>query len=462
MALDNGLSATELLEQFDNRNMSAVEYAQDVIAREEAAAYLNAVSHFDSDLMLCNAQLADEARKNGKAGALCGLPVVAKDNINTVSFPTTGGTRALKNNTPVANAGVVTAIEAAGGYIGGKSGMHELAFGITSNNAVTGPIRNPHNPDLIPGGSSGGTASAVGAGIFPVGLGTDTGASVRLPAALCGVVGFRPTVGRYATDGIIPISQTRDTAGPMAHSVADIALIDGVLAGQPAATAHKDMSDVVLGLPKEVFFDDLEDAVEAAVRDALAELEKAGAKLMDVSVADLMPLNEAVGFPVALYEVMRELPEYLAKHAPGVSFKDLVAKIGSPDVAGIIRSQMGDEAMPEAAYRAAMDEHRPTLQAKYAATFANHGLTALVFPTSPLCARPIGSDDTVSLNGANVPTFPTFIRNTDLGSNIAVPGVSLPCPVSSGLPVGIEFEGLAGGDTDLLSLAFAVEATLSR
>jgi len=181
-----------------------------------------------------------------------------------------------------------------------------------------------------------------------------------------------------------------------------------------------------------------------------------------VSVAELMPLNEAVGFPVALYEVMRELPEYLAKHAPGISFEELVSKIGSPDVAGIINSQMGDEAMPEAAYRAAMDEHRPALQAKYAATFADHGLTALAFPTSPLCARPIGSDDTVSLNGADVPTFPTFIRNTDLGSNIAVPGISLPCPVSSGLPVGIEFEGLAGGDADLLSLAFAVEAALTR
>ncbi|MEP0962882.1 MAG: amidase family protein [Roseobacter sp.] len=458
MALENSLSATELLEQFDNKKMSAAEYAHDVIALKEAAAYLNAISHFDSDLMLSNAKRADEARENGNAGALCGLPIVAKDNINTVSFPTTGGTRALQENTPVTNAGVVTAVEAAGGYIGGKSGMHELAFGIISNNAVTGPIRNPHNPDLIPGGSSGGTASAVGAGIFPVGLGTDTGASVRLPVALCSIIGFRPTVGRYANDGIVPISQTRDAAGPIAR----IALIDSVLAGQPTAMARKGMSGVVLGVPKEVFFDNVEVVVETAVRDALAELEKAGAKLVDVSLADLWLLNEAIGFPVALYEVMRELPDYLAMHAPSVSFEILVPTIGSPDVAGVIGSQMGDVAIPEAAYRAAMNEHRPAMQAKNAAAFADHELTALAFPTTPLCARPIGDDETVSLNGVDQPTFPTFIRNTDLGSNIAVPGISLPCAVAGDLPVGIELEGLAGGDGDPVSLAFAIEATLTR
>ena len=140
---------------------------------------------------------------------LSGLPVVAKDNINTTIYPTSAGTQALLEQTPANDAGVVEKITNAGGFIGAKAGMHELAFGITSNNAVTGPVRNPKNTDMIPGGSSGGTAAAIAAGIFPAGLGTDTGGSCRIPAALCGIVGFRPTTGRYDGKGIVPIPHTR-------------------------------------------------------------------------------------------------------------------------------------------------------------------------------------------------------------------------------------------------------------
>lgn len=462
MALANTRTATGLLDQMASSSISAVEIAQDVIAAEQAHGALNAVSHFDPELALQNARLADEKRSKGGAGALCGLPVIAKDNINTLSFPTTGGTGALLNHTPETNAGVVKAIEAADGFIGAKAGMHELAFGITSNNGTTGAIRNPHDPTKIPGGSSGGTASAVAAGIFPVGLGTDTGASVRLPSALCGIVGFRPTVGRYAGDGVVPISHTRDTVGPLARTVQDAALIDGILSGEAIVATKMDLSDAVLGIPDAVLFDNLEPAVEQAVQASLKALEAAGATLINVSLGDIWSLNEAVGFPVALYEVKRDLAAYLKQHAPEVSLDELVAKIGSPDVAGILGSQMGDAAIPESVYREAMDLHRPAMQALYADVFKQHGLSALVFPTTPLTARDIGEDETVELNGEQVPTFPTFIRNTDLGSNIAVPGISLPCPVTTGLPVGIEFEGRAGGDRDLLSLALAVEDVITQ
>ena len=152
----------------------------------------------------------------------------------------------------------------------------------------------------------------------------------------------------------------------------------------------------------------------------------------------------------------------LAEHAPGVSFDALVAGIGSPDVAGAIGSQLGDMAMPEAAYRAAMDEHRPAMRRIYGQVFEAHGLDAIVFPTTPLPARPIGGDETVTLNGEQVPTFPTYIRNTDLGSNIGAPGISLPCPVSSGLPVGIEFDALPGNDRSLLALARAAEKAMAH
>jgi len=194
----------------------------------------------------------------------------------------------------------------------------------------------------------------------------------------------------------------------------------------------------------------------------LGALQSAGAKLVDISLRDIWAHNEAFGFPVALYEVMRALPAYLREHAPDVTFRDLVGKIGSPDVAAVIASQFGEGAVSEAAYREALNTHRPAMRAIYAAAFRRHDLTAIAFPTAPLRARDIGEDETVELNGERVPTFPTYIRNTDLGSNLGVPGISLPCQNVSGLPVGLEIDGAIGADQALLELASAVEETLSR
>ncbi|MEP0073291.1 MAG: indoleacetamide hydrolase [Marinomonas sp.] len=456
------IGAAELIRQLEAKEISAVEYAKETILRKEENDHLNAVSHFNSDLLIQSATQADEARAKGQNGPLCGVPVVLKDNINTTAFPTTAGTTALLNNTPKEEAGVVSALLEAGAYVGGKAGMHELAFGITSNNLVTGAVRNPHDPSKIPGGSSGGSASSVAAGIFPIALGTDTGASVRLPAALCGIVGFRPTIGRYSGEGVVPVSSTRDTVGPLARHVEDITLVDSALSGRTRIIKKKNLRDVILGVPKGVLFDNLDPAVEIAVQSALKEFERAGVKLVEISLADVLKHNEAIGFPVALYEVMQELPEYLARYAPGISFEELIAKIGSPDVAGILKSQLGSDAMPEAVYRASMDTHRPAMKALYADLFKQHGLSALVLPTTPTTACNVGDDETFFLNGEQVPTFSTLIRNTDFGSNIGVPGISIPCPITSGLPVGIEFEGLAEGDEDLLSLALSVEELLTK
>ena len=207
-----------------------------------------------------------------------------------------------------------------------------------------------------------------------------------------------------------------------------------------------------------MFFDDLDPHVEAQLR----VLEKAGARLVEVGFDPIWPHNEAFSFPVVFYEVMRDLPAYLAEHAPDVSFETLVQGIGSPDVAGAIASQLGDDAMPQAAYDAAMTTHRPEVIRIYRSVFEDHGLDAIVFPTTPLPARAIGDDETVTLNGAQVPTFPTYIRNTDLGSNIGAPGISLPCPVGTGLPVGIEFDALPGNDRSLLGLALAAETAMAQ
>lgn len=447
------LDAVATVAAFKSGTISPAEYAEALAARVATHAHLNALKAFQAERLV---RQVSAAYQTAPDALLAGLPVVAKDNINTTSFPTSGGTKALLSHTPAKEAGVVRRIMAAGGVIGGKAGMHELAFGITSNNAVTGPVRNPVNPTMIPGGSSGGTA-----GIFPVGLGTDTGGSCRIPAALCGVVGFRPATGRYDNDGIIPISHTRDTAGPIARSVRDIILLDDILSGQTTTPVEVDTSQVTLGVPRQVFFDNLDPIVAAAVEGQLRVLTKAGARLVEVDLSDIWPHNAAFGFPVVLHEVMQDLPAYLAEHAPEISFKALVEGIGSPDVAGVIGSQLGSDAVPEDAYIAAINTHRPMMRQIYGRVFEEYRLDAIAFPTTPLPARPIGEDEAVLLNGARVPTFATYIRNTELGSNIGAPGVSLPCPVTSGLPVGIEFDGLPGLDRTLLGLAFAVENELA-
>lgn len=453
------LDATAALEMFRDGSVSPAEYAEAIADRAKEHSGLNALQSFSPEYLTGTATEAFQAHPDAP---LSGLPLVVKDNINTTNYPTSGGTKALLDHTPANDAGVVKRIIHAGGFVGAKAGMHELAFGITSNNAVTGAVRNPNDPNMIPGGSSGGTAAAVAAGIFPAGLGTDTGGSCRIPAALCGVIGFRPTTGRYDGDGVVPISHTRDTVGPLARSVRDIVLFDGVLSGDTSIVADANISDFTIGVPRQMFFDDLDPVVAQAVEAQLTSLSSQGAKLVEVGFKPVWPHNEAFSFPVVFYEVMRDLPAYLAEHAPDVSFDALVAGIGSPDVAGAIGSQLGDDAMPEAAYRAAMDTHRPEMRRIYQQVFETHGLDAIAFPTTPLPARPIGGDETVELNGAQVPTFPTYIRNTDLGSNVGAPGISLPCPVTSGLPVGIEFDALPGQDQSLLALAGAAEKAMAQ
>ncbi|MDE0112167.1 MAG: amidase family protein, partial [Albidovulum sp.] len=304
---------------------------------------------------------------------------------------------------------------------------------------------------------------SVAAGIFPAGLGTDTGGSNRIPAALCGVVGFRPTTGRYDGDGIIPISRTRDTVGPMARSVRDIVLLDSVLSGESDSRPEcVDIESIALGIPRKTFFDGLERELEDAIETHLGKLASAGAKLVEIDLEAIWPHNEAFGFPVVFYETARDLPAYLREHAPDVSFESLVAGIGSPDVAGVFAQLLGEEATSEESYRAAIEEHRPAMRRIFSRAFEESGLDAIAFPTTPLTARPVGDDQTVVLNGGEVSTFATYIRNTDLGSNIGAPGISLPCPDVQGMPVGIEFDALPGEDRSLLGLARTIEHAMAQ
>lgn len=446
-------SIKELCANITSGSLSASELVEESLACAQAKKELNALQYVNKEQALA---LAQQPRK----GVLSGVPFVVKDNINSQNIPTTAGTFALANNLPKQNAPALERLVGEGAILLGKASMHELAFGITSNNAAMGAVKNPHDTSLIPGGSSGGSAAAVAAGVVPFALGTDTGGSCRIPAALCGVVGFRPSTGRYPIEGVVPISHTRDTVGPIARTVEDIIAIDSVLARTKNTTSANPPSKITLGLDQSVLCRNLSDEVQDCFGNSIKALRAAGVTIKEINLAPIWDHNAAFSFPVVLYEVMRDLPAYLEKYTPEISFEALIAQIKSPDVLSILQSQLGEEAMPEEAYKAALGVHRPKMNEIYKRIFAENNLNAIIFPTTPLSAAKIGEDETVTLQGEQVPTFPTYIRNTDLGSNLGVPGISIPAP-SKGMPIGIEIDGIEAGDVALLSIARTVEDIIS-
>lgn len=440
--------------------ISSEEALKGYLQRIDKAQALKAFITLDRPLE--QARAADAALKAGDDRPLLGVPLVVKDNIHVAGLPNSAGTPSLEAFVPKAHAPVVARLVAAGAIILGKTNLHELAFGITSVNAAFGAVGNAYDPTRFAGGSSGGTAAAVGARLAPGGLGTDTGGSVRIPAALNGVAGLRPTSGRYPGAGITPISSTRDTAGPLAATVADLELLDRVITDALPVPPTK-LSDIRLAVPRNPLFQDLDADTAGVVEAALSKLSAAGVTLVEVDFPEVFKLTAAVNFPVALFEVQRDLPAYLATFETGVSYDDLIARIASPDVKGLFESLQGEGAIPEAVYREALDTVRPRLQSAYAAFFARHHVDAMVFPATPMPAQPIENNDTVLLNGAEVPTFPTFIRNTDPASNAGIPGLVLPAGLTAaGLPVGIELDGPAWSDRNLLAVGLELERVLGR
>ena len=452
------LTLVNALERMQAGEFSAVEYVQAMLERNRETAHLNAVVCLDEQSVLASAAQRDRQRRDNGNLALLGAPLLLKDNINTADLPTSGCTPALKGHVPPANAPITQVLLDAGAVIFGKSNMHELAFGITNNNPTFGPARNPYNPDLIPGGSSGGTAVAVAAGILPAGLGTDTGGSTRLPAALCGICGFRPTIGRSPTTGIIPISSTRDTPGPMARAVEDLQLLDRIMAADTGPDETVDLADVRLGVPRAYYYENLETGMENVIESTLDLLGASCKALVEVDLERVAELNDSVGFPVVLYEARRDMMEYLAGSAPGVSIEDVLAHIASPDVKEVYSAVVSGAAVTETVYKDAISVHRPEMQALFSDYFTDNNLDALVIPTVPMTAPPIGHDVTVELNGQQLPTMPTIIRNTDPSSNVGIPSLSVAVGLAAnGLPVGVCLEGPAGTDQRLLAIGKALQ-----
>ena len=424
----------------------------DALARDEFTAFLHTSPLSADDV-------------TASTGPLAHIPFAAKDNIGVAGLPRQGGSPAVSGAPSTANAEVVTRLLNAGALCVGTLNMHELALGTTSANAHFGFVHNPRDPERTAGGSSGGSAAAVAAGIVPFALGSDTGGSCRIPAAFAGIVGMRPTTGRYPSEGILMISPTRDTAGVLANTVSDVATVDAVITGD-GPLVELSPAELRIGLPRSGFYSSLSPEVETVVEFALDKMAEAGVIFVETEVPGSHDIAEA-GFFVVGYEAPRQILELLGrdKTVTTLSTDDIAAlrnfalKIASPDVAGVVGHMISDP-VSHKEYLGAL-EARAALQDSYEQALKNDDLDALVYPTVGIVA-PVLGNPTVTVQGVEYPHFPYSIRNTDPGSLTGQPSLSIPIPRLEGaLPVGLGVEGRRGDDRHILAVCVSIENILT-
>jgi indoleacetamide hydrolase len=461
------LSAVEAVALLSRGELSALEYAQALLEQCEAGRGLNAFITLRPEQALAAARTCDRRRQTGgRPGPLHGLPIPIKDSVNTRDLPTTAGTPALRHFQPREDAPLVVALRKAGAIVLGKTNLHELSYGYTSNNHAYGAIHNPYDPSRIPGGSSGGTAAAIASRMAPLGVAEDTEGSIRVPAALCGIAGFRPTTGRYPTHGCVPISPLFDQVGPHARSVGDLLLFDSAVTGNTAAAPPGSLNKVRLGVIRRFWFSGLDSEVERVTNAALEKLQRAGIEIVEGELPELQHLIELTTDPVQNHDVRPSLTRYLAEFHTGVTFDELLAQ-ASPDVQRMIRPAITPgthDFVPDAQYEEIVKVHLPRLREMYRNYFARSGVAAIVFPATILPAPKIGEEDMeVEVRGRRMPLDEAMARNIAPGSTAGLPGLVLPAGLtSSGLPVGLELDGPAGSDRSLLAVGLAVEPVLGK
>ena len=388
------------------------------------------------------ARTADrEIRSGAYRGPLHGIPISLKDVIDVEGTPTTAASRLRAGHLARADAAVVTRLRDAGAIIVGKCNLHEFAFGTTSDESAFGPVRHPADLTRSPGGSSGGSAVAVATGMSCASIGTDTGGSIRIPAAACGVVGLKPTFGELSCAGVVPLARSLDHVGPLARSVADAWLVYNAMRGTsapppPALSA----SGLRLAIPRPYFLDLLDRAVSDRFDEAVGRLRRAGVSIGEVSIPHA---REAA--PVYLHTSLAEAWTYHAtalERAPGAY---------SPGVRR--RLELGRYVLAEDYVRA--QQGRDVLRAEVDNALAD--ADALVLPALAIPAPPIGAS-TVKVGTGDQPVRAMMLRLTQLFNLTGHPAISLPCGAADGgLPCGVQLVGRRHGTGDLLRVALASE-----
>lgn len=449
------LSATEAARAIRAGELRAEDYARALLDRAASLAHLNAFITLDPEQVLEDARRLDRERPASSPGLLRGLPIPVKDSIPTRQLRTTQGTRSLAAFRPREDAPIVSRLLAQGAIVMGKTNLQELSRGWTSNNLAFGAVRNPHDPARVPGGSSGGSAAAVAAGIAPLALGEDTWGSIRVPASWCGIAGLRPSHGRYSNARVMPLTRDRfDQVGPMARRVADLALFDAVAADDDSPVVARPLAGARIGLPTQ-FLEGLDADVDEAVEEAWKRLEAAGAVLVRAPLPPEMLDAPDIATRIVAAENAGAITDYLRDEGTGISFDELLRTMGAN-----IRSRYeGPPPTPEDLQGALRERAR--LADAVARHYAEQRIEALAFPPLLSVAPPLGDNPEVPIRGVPRPLREVVGRNTALGNVASLASLVL-CGglTAAGMPVGIEFAGPRGSDRRLLALGVELERAL--
>jgi aspartyl-tRNA(Asn)/glutamyl-tRNA(Gln) amidotransferase subunit A len=426
-------------------DLSAVELAESTLRRiAETEPAIHAYVCVLADAALAAARQVDAALRAGTdRGPLHGIPVGIKDIFDVRGVPTRCGSRVRERVAPAAaDAASVARVRAAGAVVLGKTVTQEFAAGV-----VSPPARNPRDPSRIPGGSSGGSAAAVAAGSALAAFGSDTGGSIRIPAALCGVVGLKPTYGTVGTRGVFPLAWSLDTVGPLARTVEDAAWMLNAIADPPVRDATAELGDGVrglrLGVPRPYFFDRLQPGVRKAVEAALAVFAELGAEVVETPWAD------AAAARAASFLINRV--ETVGVHGDGVR--------ATPDLYGEeLRLRVQANALyPAEGYVRAL-RARTAIRSSIARLFATHRLDALVVPATPGTAAPADDLFVADETGAREPVGLAYTRLTMPFNATGQPVLSIPCGFdAAGLPVGLQIAGRPFAEARVCRIGAAYE-----
>ena len=476
MALKDDLTqitAHEARALLGSGQVSAVELTRAVLDRaEEVEPRLHSYITLTPEAALDQAEAADAALRDGGGGPLTGIPVMVKDNISTRGVRTTAGSRILEHYVPPYDASVVERLRRARAVIVGKGNMDEFAMGSSTENSGFEPVRNPWDTSRVPGGSSGGPAAGVAAGECLVSLGSDTGGSIRQPAALCGIVGMKPTYGLVSRYGLIAFASSLDQIGPFARDVRDCADLLTVIAGHdpldstssPGAGAdycdgiEEGISGLRVGVPREYLGVGMEEGVRSAFDQALSVLEDLGARVEETS----LPLTDhalAVYYIIAPSEASANLARYDGfkygySDRSGATSWDVMddtrrGGFGAEVKRRILIDGYALSAGYYDAYYKKAQQVRTLIRREFSQAFERFDVLAT--PTSPTVAFPLGSktDDPMQMYLSDICTIPVNISG--------LPGISVPAGMSDGLPVGLQIIGPQFGDATILRAAYAYE-----
>lgn len=440
-------SAVQIAHQVRNRNLSPLEIAEHFLSRIEAHRHLNAFITVNPALVMEEANaLAQRVRRGEDPGPLAGVPVGIKDLMAVRGYPLTAGTRAIEAVVQERDAPVVAKLRAAGALIVGTTNLHELAFGINSANPHFGHVQNPRYPEHIPGGSSGGSAAAVAAGLAAIGVGSCTGGSIRQPAACCGIVGFKPTYDAVSREGVHALAWSLDHIGPITRNVQDAATAFEVMAGLPehSTLPQGEIRPPRLVKPRKFFYDLLDDEVRAAMDSALVRLRDAGAPLDEVEVPGI-ELAPGIQLITIASESAQANAHLLARH----------------------RDQLGEDVrlrLETGQFYLAIDyikAQRLRNQVRQAMIDAFGDADAMIIPAMPVLP-PRNGTVTLQLGGKTVHVAPALTRFTSPINFCGFPALSMPCATSrGGLPVNLQVVGRPGADAAVLRVARWCEHVLA-